>query len=383
MDIRTLMDEEDNCNNKEAMLMKQLGGLMVFDDNDNTNTNTNTSTNTNINTNNMMLLTDDAHIHSNSPSSTPDVAASSWHLNLFHPTTTSSSSSSSSSSSLQLLDNTHPTLAAVGGDIHVVEHNTNGRDVINYDRDSIHPSSSSVHLLFEPIISSSVTMPLSPTRSCSDVINEVRHHNDAIHVNDDHSHDGVISSTSKPHMHVSRDHHVIGAASGDHRIEHIDDASNEEFSLQMFTLGTNNNNDKNNGDLKKIMGYDNNDDEFYDGHDVSAQGPHIYMPVMSNAQYGHGRGHKKKGGGGIPFASAAAASMSMSMTTTASKRKRGSRGSCKNVEERENQRMTHIVVERNRRRQMNEHLRILRALMPPSYVQRVCYACIHPSIHAL
>ena len=45
------MDEEDNCNNKEAMLMKQLGGLMVFDDNDNTNTNTNNNTNTNTNTN--------------------------------------------------------------------------------------------------------------------------------------------------------------------------------------------------------------------------------------------------------------------------------------------------------------------------------------------
>ncbi|PKU71284.1 Transcription factor FAMA [Dendrobium catenatum] len=32
--------------------------------------------------------------------------------------------------------------------------------------------------------------------------------------------------------------------------------------------------------------------------------------------------------------------------------------------------MTHIAVERNRRRQMNEHLRVLRALMPTSYVQR-------------
>jgi hypothetical protein len=53
------------------------------------------------------------------------------------------------------------------------------------------------------------------------------------------------------------------------------------------------------------------------------------------------------------------------------KRKRATKGSCKNLEERENQRMTHIAVERNRRRQMNEHLRVLRALMPPSYVQRV------------
>ncbi|KAF3774793.1 Transcription factor [Nymphaea thermarum] len=42
----------------------------------------------------------------------------------------------------------------------------------------------------------------------------------------------------------------------------------------------------------------------------------------------------------------------------------------KNSEEVESQRMTHIAVERNRRKQMNEHLNALRALMPPSYIQR-------------
>ncbi|KAG0600667.1 hypothetical protein M758_11G052200 [Ceratodon purpureus] len=36
----------------------------------------------------------------------------------------------------------------------------------------------------------------------------------------------------------------------------------------------------------------------------------------------------------------------------------------------ESQRMTHIAVERNRRKQMNEHLAALRALMPGSYVQK-------------
>lgn len=45
---------------------------------------------------------------------------------------------------------------------------------------------------------------------------------------------------------------------------------------------------------------------------------------------------------------------------------------CKNKEEAETQRMTHITVERNRRKQMNEHLAVLRSLMPESYVQRVC-----------
>lgn len=51
------------------------------------------------------------------------------------------------------------------------------------------------------------------------------------------------------------------------------------------------------------------------------------------------------------------------------KRKRAARPS-KNKEQVESQRMTHIAVERNRRRQMNEHLSALRSLMPPSYVQR-------------
>lgn len=51
------------------------------------------------------------------------------------------------------------------------------------------------------------------------------------------------------------------------------------------------------------------------------------------------------------------------------KRKRAR--SVKSIEEVESQRMTHIAVERNRRKQMNEHLRVLRSLMPSSYVQRV------------
>lgn len=53
------------------------------------------------------------------------------------------------------------------------------------------------------------------------------------------------------------------------------------------------------------------------------------------------------------------------------KRKRKPRV-CKNKEEAETQRMTHIAVERNRRKQMNDHLAVLRSLMPESYVQRVC-----------
>ncbi|XP_058105047.1 transcription factor bHLH57-like [Magnolia sinica] len=51
------------------------------------------------------------------------------------------------------------------------------------------------------------------------------------------------------------------------------------------------------------------------------------------------------------------------------KRKKRSRPS-KNSEEVESQRMTHIAVERNRRKQMNDHLNALRSLMPPSFIQR-------------
>ncbi|XP_076884901.1 transcription factor bHLH96-like [Bidens hawaiensis] len=52
------------------------------------------------------------------------------------------------------------------------------------------------------------------------------------------------------------------------------------------------------------------------------------------------------------------------------RRKRRRTKSGKNKEELENQRMTHIKVERNRRKQMNEYLAIIRSLMPSSYAQR-------------
>ncbi|CAL9782762.1 unnamed protein product [Musa acuminata subsp. burmannicoides] len=52
------------------------------------------------------------------------------------------------------------------------------------------------------------------------------------------------------------------------------------------------------------------------------------------------------------------------------RRKRRRQRTHKNKEDAENQRMTHIAVERNRRRQMNEHLAVLRSLMPDSYIQR-------------
>uniref|UniRef100_A0A1J3DDN2 Transcription factor bHLH70 n=2 Tax=Noccaea caerulescens TaxID=107243 RepID=A0A1J3DDN2_NOCCA len=57
-------------------------------------------------------------------------------------------------------------------------------------------------------------------------------------------------------------------------------------------------------------------------------------------------------------------------SVTREKRKRRRTKPTKNIEEMENQRMTHIAVERNRRRQMNIHLNSLRSLIPSSYIQR-------------
>jgi hypothetical protein len=54
----------------------------------------------------------------------------------------------------------------------------------------------------------------------------------------------------------------------------------------------------------------------------------------------------------------------------------------KQGDEVESQRMTHIAVERNRRKQMNEHLASLRALMPGSYVQKVSHILLAHSCSA-
>ncbi|KAF8747787.1 hypothetical protein HU200_013197 [Digitaria exilis] len=74
--------------------------------------------------------------------------------------------------------------------------------------------------------------------------------------------------------------------------------------------------------------------------------------------------------GAEAVAVAAAAAMSPAQQQPAGRRKRRRTRSVKNREEVESQRMTHIAVERNRRKQMNEYLAVLRSLMPPSYVQR-------------
>ncbi|KAA8528319.1 hypothetical protein F0562_035674 [Nyssa sinensis] len=74
---------------------------------------------------------------------------------------------------------------------------------------------------------------------------------------------------------------------------------------------------------------------------------------------------------GDGFAGKASSRLEEAPVSAASgRRKRRRTKSCKNKEELENQRMTHIAVERNRRKQMNEYLAVIRSLMPASYVQR-------------
>jgi hypothetical protein len=73
-----------------------------------------------------------------------------------------------------------------------------------------------------------------------------------------------------------------------------------------------------------------------------------------------------------PSAAVAAPSSGHGKAAAAARRRRRQRPKAvKNTEEVESQRRNHIAVERNRRRQMNEYLSVLRSALPPSYPQRV------------
>jgi hypothetical protein len=71
-----------------------------------------------------------------------------------------------------------------------------------------------------------------------------------------------------------------------------------------------------------------------------------------------------------PASSGRAKAVSSSSAAAVRKRRRRPKA-VKNREETESQRRNHIAVERNRRRQMNDYLSVLRSAMPPSYAQRV------------
>ncbi|KAK9040720.1 hypothetical protein V6N11_015861 [Hibiscus sabdariffa] len=81
-----------------------------------------------------------------------------------------------------------------------------------------------------------------------------------------------------------------------------------------------------------------------------------------------------RGGQGNNLGSSPSKNVTESPPVTRERRKRKRTKTAKNKEEVESQRMTHIAVERNRRRQMNDYLNSLRSLMPPYYIQRVHYS---------
>ncbi|KAI5082820.1 hypothetical protein GOP47_0002563 [Adiantum capillus-veneris] len=80
--------------------------------------------------------------------------------------------------------------------------------------------------------------------------------------------------------------------------------------------------------------------------------------------------HIKIGGTGTHQASAVNSTLDHQKSSNKKRSRKRKRRCYKNVEEMETQRKTHIAVERNRRKQMNEHLRALRLLMPQSYIER-------------
>ncbi|VAI50095.1 unnamed protein product [Triticum turgidum subsp. durum] len=93
----------------------------------------------------------------------------------------------------------------------------------------------------------------------------------------------------------------------------------------------------------------------------SAEVPEGSSSLLALPPPGHGGDRGDADDGAVGAASASGA---------AGRRKRRRARSVKNIEEAESQRMTHIAVERNRRKQMNEYLGVLRSLMPASYVHR-------------
>ncbi|WVZ86898.1 hypothetical protein U9M48_033613 [Paspalum notatum var. saurae] len=78
----------------------------------------------------------------------------------------------------------------------------------------------------------------------------------------------------------------------------------------------------------------------------------------------------------VPAASQAVEVNGDSRAQPGRRKRRRRQRSVRNAEDAETQRMTHIAVERNRRRQMNEYLTVLRSLMPDSYVHRSDQASI-------
>lgn len=104
-----------------------------------------------------------------------------------------------------------------------------------------------------------------------------------------------------------------------------------------------------------------------EGVSSAALDPNSCITTNSSSENGTGGGFVTSSM--MPSSTAPSSQLSTRMEVR-DRRKRKRSKACKNSEEVESQRMTHIAVERNRRKQMNEHLSVLRSLMPGSYIQR-------------
>lgn len=104
-----------------------------------------------------------------------------------------------------------------------------------------------------------------------------------------------------------------------------------------------------------------------EGVSSATRDPNSCITANSSSENGTGGGFVTSSM--MPSSTAPSSQLSTRMEVR-DRRKRKRSKACKNSEEVESQRMTHIAVERNRRKQMNEHLSVLRSLMPGSYIQR-------------
>lgn len=131
-------------------------------------------------------------------------------------------------------------------------------------------------------------------------------------------------------------------------------------------------------DLYNIWGLDENDhhdddDEHGEQQIYNLEALDKIMSINSssyNSSSSSPDDHGSFSGGGNVVPASVSATPSIVMSNSCRRKRRRTTKSFKNKEEMENQRMTHIAVERNRRRQMNDYLAVLRSLMPPSYAQR-------------
>lgn len=150
----------------------------------------------------------------------------------------------------------------------------------------------------------------------------------------------------------------------------LEDTLKSPYNVELFEANNNNNNSNQNNHhisnnfcefspTSELLNLDENNDN----NNVPQWSHHQYQYMPSNYSSPEDNSYPSS------EAPPPSATTSPIVGAGAARRKRRRR-SCKNKEEVEHQRMTHIAVERNRRKQMNEYLAVIRSLMPPSYVQR-------------